>query len=365
MANIRLENIVKRFGRVVAVDDVSFEIKDGEFLTLVGPSGCGKTTLLRMIAGLEPVSSGGIFFDGRLSNHISPRNRNIAMVFQQYALYPNMTVRENLGFSLKLKNVPKQEREAEIKRVAGLLSIEPFLDRKPRELSGGQQQRVALGRALIRKPVVFLFDEPLSNLDAKLRISMREEIHNLHSQLKTTFVYVTHDQLEAMTLSDRIVVMYKGRVQQMGSPSLVYRHPANEFVAGFIGMMNFIDGCELVEEHHRLRVQGSLFSMEMSEEKADSIREKAKGRKVKVGIRPENITILPSVKEEDLQVIRAKVSFVEPIGPSSIVYAHADGQRIQTICSTDTEFNSGEAIYLKFQADHLHLFNHETGEALI
>ena len=365
MAHIRLENIIKNFGKVVAVDDVSFEITDGEFLTLVGPSGCGKTTLLRMVAGLEHVSSGKIFFDGKLFNHISPRNRNIAMVFQQYALYPNMTVQENLGFSLKLKKVPKQERETEIQRVATLLGIETFLDRKPRELSGGQQQRVALGRALIRKPVAFLFDEPLSNLDAKLRISMREEIHSLHNVLKATFVYVTHDQLEAMTLSDRIVVMLNGKAQQIGSPSEVYRHPSNKFVAGFIGTMNFIDGCELVEEGNSLYIKSTFFSIKILEGKVNSIREKARGKKIKLGIRPENISILSSVAEHDPEMMKAKVSIVEPIGPASIVYAHADGQHIQTICSTDIEPKSGEVIYLKFQPDRLYLFDNETEEALI
>lgn len=250
MAEVRLRNVTKVFGKVVAVKNFTLDIKDGEFVILVGPSGCGKTTTLRSIAGLEEIDSGEIYIGDRLVNDVPPKDRDIAMVFQNYALYPHMDVYKNMSFGLRLRKVPKQEIDKIVRRTADMLGIGELLDRKPKELSGGQRQRVALGRAIVRNPKVFLFDEPLSNLDAKLRIAMRAELLDLHRRLKTTTIYVTHDQLEAMTMADRIVVMNEGVIQQVGTPQEVYDHPVNKYVAGFIGSpeMNFIP-CRLVKKN--------------------------------------------------------------------------------------------------------------------
>ena len=250
MANVILKNLVKRFGAVTAVDNLSIEIHDKEFAVLVGPSGCGKTTALRMIAGLETITSGEIYIGDTLVNEMAPKDRDIAMVFQNYALYPHMNVRDNLGFGLKMRKFPTEEIDGRVQEAADILGIHALLDRKPKELSGGQRQRVAVGRAIVRKPKVFLFDEPLSNLDAKLRVAMRAEISKLHRRLEATIVYVTHDQVEAMTMADRIFIMHNGALQQSGRPLEVYQHPANRFVAGFIGSpaMNFIEATLVAKE---------------------------------------------------------------------------------------------------------------------
>ncbi|MBC7189544.1 sn-glycerol-3-phosphate ABC transporter ATP-binding protein UgpC, partial [Candidatus Aerophobetes bacterium] len=269
MAEVRLRNVTKVFGKVVAVKNFTLDIKDGEFIILVGPSGCGKTTTLRTIAGLEEVTSGEIYIGDRLVNDVPPKNRDIAMVFQNYALYPHMNVYQNMAFGLKLRKVPKDEIDRVVKRTAELLGIRELLDRKPKELSGGQRQRVALGRAIVRNPKVFLFDEPLSNLDAKLRIAMRAELLDLHQRLKTTTIYVTHDQLEAMTMGDRIVVMNEGLIQQVDTPQNVYDHPINKYVAGFIGSpsMNFIE-CAIVKKNGDLYARTKGMELKIPKDKA-------------------------------------------------------------------------------------------------
>ena len=266
MASVTLKNVVKQFKSVTAVDNLSIEIQDREFAVLVGPSGCGKTTALRMIAGLESVSSGEIYIGDRLVNDVEPKDRDIAMVFQNYALYPHMNVRENLGFGLKMRKFPKEEIDQRVQEAADILGIHELLDRKPKQLSGGQRQRVAVGRAIVRKPKVFLFDEPLSNLDAKLRVAMRAEISKLHRRLGATIIYVTHDQVEAMTMASRIFIMNKGSLQQSGEPLEVYKHPANRFVAGFIGSpaMNFIDAT-LVREQDRYFIDAGAFKVRLPE----------------------------------------------------------------------------------------------------
>jgi multiple sugar transport system ATP-binding protein len=334
MASLSIRDVYKTYPNGVPVlKGVDIEIEDGQFLILVGGSGCGKSTLLNMIAGLETVTKGEILIDGKVVNNLSPKHRDIAMVFQSYALYPSMTVRENISFGLKIRKVPKREQEQIVERVSQMLQIQHLLDRKPGQLSGGQRQRVAMGRALARDPVMFLFDEPLSNLDAKLRIEMRSEIKLLHQRLGTTIVYVTHDQIEAMTLGDRIAVMKDGIVQQFGSPQEIYDSPSNLFVAGFIGAppMNFIEG-KLVE-------QGSGAGIEIDTGVArgvlnlpfEAARMKAHvGRNVILGLRPERITDARSAHNghgSELQQLDVKVDVIEPTGPDTLVFAQVNGKR--------------------------------------
>ncbi|HEV3106472.1 MAG TPA: sn-glycerol-3-phosphate ABC transporter ATP-binding protein UgpC [Trinickia sp.] len=334
MASLSIRDVYKTYPNGVPVlKGVDIEIEDGQFLILVGGSGCGKSTLLNMIAGLETVTKGEILIDGKVVNNLSPKHRDIAMVFQSYALYPSMTVRENISFGLKIRKVPKREQEQIVERVSQMLQIQHLLDRKPGQLSGGQRQRVAMGRALARDPVMFLFDEPLSNLDAKLRIEMRSEIKLLHQRLGTTIVYVTHDQIEAMTLGDRIAVMKDGIVQQFGSPQEIYDSPSNLFVAGFIGAppMNFIEG-KLVE-------QGSGAGIEIDTGVArgvlnlpfEAARMKAHvGRNVILGLRPERITDARSAHNghgSELQRLDVKVDVIEPTGPDTLVFAQVNGKR--------------------------------------
>jgi multiple sugar transport system ATP-binding protein len=322
MAEVVLKNVRKVFEKsVVAVDDVNIEIKDREFVVLVGPSGCGKSTTLRMIAGLEEISSGEIYIDGLLVNDIQPKDRDIAMVFQNYALYPHMTVYGNMAFGLKLKNYPKDEIDARVREAAEILGIEDLLERKPKALSGGQRQRVAVGRAIVRKPKVFLFDEPLSNLDAKLRLQMRTEISKLHTRLGATMVYVTHDQVEAMTMGDRIVVMKDGRVHQIDAPLDLYNRPVNQFVAGFIGSpsMNFVtgrlqphgDGLAFDEGHMLLPLPASL-ALALAAHR---------GQEVVLGIRPEDIHAPETVNPGVVTVpVSARVEVVEPTGSEVLLY---------------------------------------------
>src|SRR5579883_1431581 len=289
MASVTLDHVVKRFGEVVAVHDVSIEVQDKEFLVLVGPSGCGKSTILRMIAGLEELTDGSIYIGDRLVNDVPPKDRDIAMVFQNYALYPHMSVYDNMAFALKLRHAPKQEIQRRVQEAAGILGIENLLQRKPKQLSGGQRQRVALGRAIVREPRVFLMDEPLSNLDAKLRVQTRAELIKLHRRLQTSVVYVTHDQVEAMTMGSRIAILRDGVLQQLASPAEVYAHPANMFVAGFIGSpaMNFFRG-ELTAADGDLRVQTSGLDLKLPIEIAARAQSLA-NRKVVLGVRPEDI----------------------------------------------------------------------------
>ena len=335
MASLSIRDVYKTYPNGVPVlKGVDIDIEDGQFLILVGGSGCGKSTLLNMIAGLETVTKGEIQIDGKTVNNLSPKDRDIAMVFQSYALYPSMTVRENISFGLNIRKVPKAEQKQIVERVANTLQITHLLDRKPGQLSGGQRQRVAMGRALARDPVMFLFDEPLSNLDAKLRIEMRSEIKLLHQRLGTTIVYVTHDQIEAMTLGDRIAVMKEGVVQQFGTPEDIYDSPSNLFVAGFIGAppMNFIQG-KVVEA-------GSGVGIELDTGVArgvlnlpfDSGKVKSHvGREVILGLRPERITDTRSahnVEGGQLQPIEVKVDVIEPTGPDTLVFAQVNGKRI-------------------------------------
>lgn len=295
MSGITFNHVFKHYGkdRLPVVKDFDLEIRDGEFMVFVGPSGCGKSTTLRMVAGLEDISKGEIYIGDTLINDLPPKDRDIAMVFQNYALYPNMSVYENIAFGLRLRKLPKHEIDLQVKRAARVLEIEPYLERKPKQLSGGQRQRVALGRAIVREPRVFLMDEPLSNLDAKLRVQMRTEIIKLHKQLGVTTIYVTHDQTEAMTMGSRIVVMKDGIIQQVDNPEQIYNNPANTFVAGFIGSppMNFIEG-KLLEIEDRLEFHTSRFALAIPEGKAQGLREKQlAGRGIRLGIRPENLSV--------------------------------------------------------------------------
>ncbi len=324
MASVTLENIDKVYpGGVKAVDNVSLEIKDKEFMVLVGPSGCGKSTSLRMVAGLEEITKGTIRIGDRVVNDVAPKDRDIAMVFQNYALYPHMTVYKNMAFGLKLRKYPKEEIDRRVRDAAGILGIENLLDRKPKALSGGQRQRVAVGRAIVRKPQVFLFDEPLSNLDAKLRVQMRVEISKLHARLQSTMIYVTHDQVEAMTMGDRICVMKDGIIQQVDEPIQLYDHPVNKFVAGFIGMppMNFIEGA-LAEEGGKLFFDEGNFRISIPDDKAAKLREaNLTGGQITVGIRPEDIHD-PSERNDaaDHAEISARVEIIEPMGAELYLY---------------------------------------------
>src|SRR6476469_872167 len=353
MASVSFHNIEKAFGSTKVIHGISFEIQDGEFMVLVGPSGCGKSTLLRMLAGLEEISGGSIAIDGRTVNDIDSKDRDIAMVFQSYALYPHMNVRDNMGFSLRLRKAPKRELDERVAKAARILNLEPYLDRYPRQLSGGQRQRVAMGRAIVRDPRVFLFDEPLSNLDAKLRVAMRTEIKELHQRLKTTTVYVTHDQIEAMTLADRIVVMHDGVVEQIGAPLELYDRPQNLFVAGFIGSpaMNFLNGT--------IRANGAL-----AFEGAHGVRlplaaapAGSDGRPVIYGIRPEHFVIADDGAEAEVQV-------VEPTGSELQIAAKLGGDDIIAVFRERHDFKPGDKIRLKPDPRLAHLFDEPSGKRL-
>ena len=321
MADVVLKNVDKQFDKNTVVRNVNLEIRDREFVVLVGPSGCGKSTTLRMIAGLEEVTSGEIHIDGKRVNDVPPKDRDIAMVFQNYALYPHMTVYENMAFGLKLRKYPRAEIEARVNETAGILGIGHLLARKPKALSGGERQRVAVGRAIVRKPKVFLFDEPLSNLDAKLRVQMRTEISKLHNSLEATIVYVTHDQVEAMTMGDRIAVMKDGEVQQVAAPLELYEKPANRFVAGFIGSpgMNFLEGRVVFDNGHAAFDEGSL-RLPVPDGMQEALAP-WRDREVTVGIRPEDITSVDANKDwKDARQIKATVEVVEPMGSETFLY---------------------------------------------
>ncbi len=321
MADVVLKKVEKQFDKNTVVRDVNLQIKDREFVVLVGPSGCGKSTTLRMIAGLEEVTSGEIHIDGKRVNDVPPKDRDIAMVFQNYALYPHMTVYENMAFGLKLRKYPRSEIEARVNETAGILGIGHLLARKPKALSGGERQRVAVGRAIVRKPKVFLFDEPLSNLDAKLRVQMRTEISKLHNRLEATIVYVTHDQVEAMTMGDRIAVMKDGEVQQVAAPLELYEKPVNRFVAGFIGSpgMNFLEGRVVYHNGHAEFDEGSL-RLPIPDGMRDALAP-WRDREVTFGIRPEDITSTDTNKDwKEARQIRATVEVVEPMGSETFLY---------------------------------------------
>jgi multiple sugar transport system ATP-binding protein len=366
MANVVLKNIAKRFGDVVAVNDVNLKIADREFVVLVGPSGCGKTTTLRMIAGLEEISAGEIRIGDRVVNKLTPMERNIAMVFQSYALYPHMKVFDNMAFGLKMRKVSKEQREEQVKKAAEILGIEDLLNRKPKQLSGGQRQRVALGRAIVRDPDVFLFDEPLSNLDAKLRVQMRIELKKLHERLKATVVYVTHDQVEAMTMGDRIVVMKDGIVQQVGSPLELYNKPANRFVAGFIGSpaMNFIS-CRLVEEESRYHIDTGDYRIALPDSLSSKVRV-ARGDEFIFGIRPEHFQkkLAENAQASDLPVIKATVNVIETLGKETFLDLSTGDYSLTALLDADIEVKTHQDIELVPNMDKIHLFSFENGQAI-
>ena len=346
----------------VAVEDFNLEIDDKEFIVLVGPSGCGKSTTLRMIAGLEDITRGELYIDDELMNDIEPKDRDIAMVFQNYALYPHLTVRQNIGFPLTLRKLPKDEIDRLVDQAADILGITEYLERKPKALSGGQRQRVAIGRAIVREPRLLLMDEPLSNLDAKLRNQMRAEIIKLRQRINSTFVYVTHDQTEAMTLGDRIVIMKDGRVQQIGTPQEVFDHPANLFVAGFIGtpQMNFYDG-ELVKDGETYKVKYQDAEIELSEEKQQKLKDKnVQPQKVTIGVRPEHIFLT----NEEGKCIKGKVDVTEMMGSSIHVHVRNDGKESIVIIPTlDIKYQGmldmGNEISFSFFGNAIHVFDEE------
>jgi multiple sugar transport system ATP-binding protein len=366
MAEVRLQNVFKIYdGKVTAVRDVSFTVNDREFVVLVGPSGCGKSTVLRMIAGLEEISQGTVSIEGRVVNDVAPKDRDIAMVFQNYALYPHMTVFDNLAFGLKLRKMDRPEIDRRVRHAAKILGIDQYLDRKPKALSGGQRQRVALGRAIVRQPKVFLFDEPLSNLDANLRVQMRTEISRLHHQLQSTMIYVTHDQIEAMSMGDRIVVMKDGVVHQVDSPLTIYHHPANRFVAGFIGSptMNFLPGILQADGRLAFRQEGSNLTIPVPPPAAARLRDYA-GPAVTLGVRPEHIsTIRPA--GDTVTAITAHVDVVEPVGNEIFVY-FSTGTSAQFVArvATDHPPQVGKPCELYIDTSRLHFFDSRTDAAL-
>jgi multiple sugar transport system ATP-binding protein len=360
MASVELKNIRKVFdNNVTAIDDVSLVIEDKEFVVLVGPSGCGKSTLLRIIAGLEEATAGETFIDGKLVNGVPPKDRDIAMVFQNYALYPHMTVEENLAFGLKLRKIPKNIIQQRVRETAEILHIQDYLKRKPKALSGGQRQRVAVGRAIVRQPKVFLFDEPLSNLDAKLRVQMRIEINRLYNRLKSTMVYVTHDQIEAMTMGSKIVVLKDGVIQQVDSPLNLYHNPTNKFVAGFIGSpaMNFYFG-KLISDNG-IHFKSELFDISLPEKKGKMLK-KYISREIVMGIRPEDIKVFEDTNNMDLcspqQII---VDVVEPIGNEIFVYFRNERQNFCMRMPPHRLHRAGDKINIAFDYDKIYFFDNE------
>ena len=364
MAEVKLVHIGKRFDKVVAVHDFNLDIADGEFVILVGPSGCGKSTVLRSIAGLEEITSGEIYIGGRLVNDVHPKDRDIAMVFQNYALYPHMNVFNNMAFALKQRKVDKEEVRRIVESTAGLLGIQELLDRKPRQLSGGQRQRVALGRAIVRCPKVFLFDEPLSNLDAKLRIAMRAELLDLHQKIRTTSIYVTHDQVEAMTMGDRLVVMNQGKVQQVDTPQKLYDEPVNRFVAGFIGSppMNFIE-CRVVQEETGVFVVSETLRLPVPSEKGVLLRAHA-GKGVVLGLRPEHI-LAPSAQDSRQGApFEASVWVVEPLGAEKYVHLRIGQSTIVARLAADSSHRIGEKANFLALMEKAYFFDSSTGLAI-
>ena len=355
MAGVTIRQIRKAYGEVEVLHGVDLDIPDGQFVVLLGPSGCGKSTLLRMLAGLEAITGGEILIGGTTVNGMHPKDRNIAMVFQSYALYAHMTVFDNMAFSMQLKKLPKEEIRAKVDWAAGILNLKPYLDRYPRQLSGGQRQRVAMGRAIVRDPAVFLFDEPLSNLDAKLRVQMRNEIKELHQRLGTTTVYVTHDQIEAMTMADVICIMRDGRIEQIGRPLEVYDHPANLFVAEFIGSpsMNLLRG-EAVSIDGRPAFRSGDTTLPLPSTAAI-----APGQSIFYGIRPEHLK--PSTNGSG---VPAKVSIVEPTGPEIHIYAEMAGVEVCSVTNDRVLPAPGSTIDLLPQIERVHLFDQDSGRSL-
>jgi multiple sugar transport system ATP-binding protein len=360
MASVQIRGVQKYFSGTHVIRGVDIDIEDGQFAVLVGPSGCGKSTLLRMLAGLEEISAGDIMIGGRTVNNVEPKERDIAMVFQNYALYPHMTVFDNMAFSLMLAKTEKSLIKGCVEKASSILGLDQLLDRFPRQLSGGQRQRVAMGRAIVRNPQVFLFDEPLSNLDAKLRVQMRAEIKELHQRLRTTSVYVTHDQIEAMTMGDRIVVMRDGLVEQQGKPLELYDHPVNTFVAGFIGSpaMNFLPGT-LTQNGPDTMIELADGSHLQAPLRTNRPR-LAAGKRITYGVRPEHLR-LGSAGEG----MRAVVSVVEPTGAHTEIYAKVGGTDVIAIFRERHEFKAGDVIHLVPDHEHTHVFDAESGKSLL
>jgi multiple sugar transport system ATP-binding protein len=353
MAEVKVRDLFKSYGSTEVIHGLEVDIEDGEFVVLVGPSGCGKSTLLRMIAGLEGITAGEISIGGRVVNNLPPAERDIAMVFQNYALYPHKTVGANMAFSLRMKGMPKSEIATRVNRAAEVLGLVPYLDRYPRALSGGQRQRVAMGRAIVRDPQVFLFDEPLSNLDAKLRVQMRAEIRELHQRLNSTTVYVTHDQIEAMTMADKIVVMQNGYIEQVGSPLDVYDSPANTFVAGFIGSpaMNMLEG--------EVRSTGTGLELDIGQTSLalPAMSALKEGQKISAGIRPEDLT--PSETG-----ILAKIAVIEPTGSETHLLLRGNDQDLTSVLRERRNYSPGQDIYLSADPDTLHIFDSQSKQRL-
>lgn len=368
MAEVLLKNVTKTFGTVFAVDNVNINVNDGEFFVLLGPSGCGKTTTLRIIAGLEEVTSGEVYIGEKLVNDIPPKDRDIAMVFQNYALYPHMNVYKNISFGLELRKIPKDEIDKKVKEVASMLGLEGLLMRKPKELSGGQRQRVALARAIVRDPKVYLMDEPLSNLDAKLRVQTRGELIKLHERLGVTTIYVTHDQVEAMTLGDRVVVMNQGKVQQIGTPKEVFDHPANRFVAGFVGTppMNFFD-VTLEREGDKFILRGTDFSLPLLKEHGKILENNnLNSKEVVLGVRPKDIfpreELIDSMKDI-VEKVQAPVDFVELLGSETYLHFSLNGAAAVARASANANYNIGDMAELYVDLRNIHVFDKETGQA--
>lgn len=360
MAKVRLKQLTKQFGSITAVDNVSLELADGELLVLVGPSGCGKTTVLRILAGLEAPTDGEIWIGDRLVNDLDPASRNIAMVFQNFALYPHMTVRENLIFPLEERNLTKQEMEQRVQETARILQIDPLLERKPKEMSGGQQQRVAVGRAIIRNPTVLLMDEPLSNLDAKLRVGMRTELKRLQNELGITTVYVTHDQTEALTMGDRIVIMGDGQIKQMGTADEVYQLPANMFVAGLIGSppMNFLP-VRVRQKNGQVQVTAHEFELALPEAKARALRELAgDSAKLMAGVRPEDLSIV--APDAGSGLMRGTVEVIEPLGSDKYLSVRWHEHVFMVRASSKGDFNLQDQVNISLDPADLHLFDMST-----
>ena len=360
MAGVNFQHVYKRYGQIETIHDFNLEIHDKEFLVLVGPSGCGKSTSLRMIAGLEDVSEGKLLIGDQVVNDVPPRDRNIAMVFQNYALYPHLSVKDNMGFSLRMKKVPRQEIDTKVQAVAEILGLDQLLSRKPKELSGGQRQRVAIGRAIVRDPKVFLFDEPLSNLDAKLRVQMRVELAKLHKRLNATIVYVTHDQIEAMTLADRIVVMKDGYIQQVGTPLELYQKPTNAFVGGFIGSpaMNQITA-KITEDASAIK--GNGFSIPLDAEIAKPLASH-KNKDILLGIRPQDIVM---VKAGEPFCFEAKAEVIELIGSESYIYFTMEDKQWVARCENVPSSMEGQTVHFSLNLENLHIFSNDGSSRLI
>ena len=365
MAEVTYEHVTKRFGDVVAVNDLDIKIPDKEFLVLLGPSGCGKSTALRLLAGLEEITEGNIYIGGQMVNDVPPKDRDIAMVFQSYALYPHMSVYDNMAFGLKLRKTPKEDIDRRVKEAADILRIGELLDRKPKQLSGGQRQRVAVGRAIVREPKVFLMDEPLSNLDAKLRVAARSEISKLHHRLETTFIYVTHDQVEAMTMGTRVVVLKDGLLQQADTPSNLYNYPANVFVGGFIGSpaMNFFDAT-MVPEDGDLYVDAATFRVKVPEDKVQALLP-FKGKKVVFGIRPDDLHD-PQYTPPNITPgkIKAQVDVTELMGNEVFVHMVTGDKSFTARFDPRTNARIGDAIDIVMDMDNMHVFDPQTEQAV-